>query len=232
MRCVVLLSGGIDSSTCLAIARSMGYECHAMTVLYGQRHSREVRSAEAVSRSLGAVEHRVIELPTGTLDGSSLTGGSEVPRDRDIDEVRDIPSTYVPARNLLFLSMAVSWAEVIDADAVFIGATSIDYSGYPDCRPEFLRSFQRTSELATKRGAEGRPIKIMAPLLKMSKGEIIKKGRELGLDLGMTWSCYSGGERPCMACDSCLFRAKGFAEAGMTDPLLVGRGPVDDERGR
>lgn len=220
LRCVVLLSGGIDSSTTLAIARSEGYDCTALTLLYGQRHEREVESARKVARSLGVTDHRIAELPALLFRGSALTGGDDVPLDRDIGSISDIPATYVPARNLVFLSMAVGLAESIDADAVFIGATAVDYSGYPDCRREFFSSLQRTVDLGTKRGVEGNPIRIMTPLLDMTKDQIIKKGAQLGLDHSLTWSCYSGGERPCMRCDSCSFRQKGFELAGMRDPLL------------
>jgi len=220
LRCVVLLSGGIDSSTTLAMARNEGYTCTALTILYGQRHDREVRGARMVAASLGVKDHRTVELPPQLFQGSALTGVGEVPLDRDVSSKEDIPSTYVPARNLVFLSMAASLAESMDADAIFIGATAVDYSGYPDCRKEFLDSFQRTVDLATKRGVEGRPIVVRAPLLDMTKEQIISKGVELGLDLSLTWSCYSGGERPCMRCDSCLFRAKGFELAGIGYPLL------------
>jgi 7-cyano-7-deazaguanine synthase len=219
MKAVVLLSGGLDSSTTMAIAIDMGYEVHAITILYGQTHRREVDSARMVASSLGAVEHLVVEIPVGTFSKSALTGDREIPLDRDISIMDDIPDTYVPARNLVFLSIASSWAEAIDADAVFIGATSVDYSGYPDCRPEFINSFEDTLRLATRRGIEGDPIRIIAPLLEMKKDEIITRGYELGVDHSLTWSCYSGGEKACGRCDSCLFRLKGFEEAGLRDPL-------------
>lgn len=220
LRCIVLLSGGIDSSTTLAIARSEGYTCTALTFLYGQRHAREVRSARMVAASLGVKDHRMVELPSSIFHGSALTGSGDVPFDREVSSLDGIPSTYVPARNLIFLSLAVALAESMDADAIFIGATAVDYSGYPDCRREFLESFQSTMDLATKRGVEGRHIRIIAPLLDMTKEQIISKGAGLGLDLSLTWSCYSGGDRPCMRCDSCLFRQKGFELAGIKDPLL------------
>ncbi|MGA1819854.1 MAG: 7-cyano-7-deazaguanine synthase QueC [Thermoplasmatota archaeon] len=216
---MVLLSGGIDSSTTLAIARSMGYECHALTLLYGQTHEKEIISAREVAASLGAAEHRVLELPSGMFSRSALTGDMEIPFDRNVDHPDGIPATYVPARNLIFLSIASGCAEVLDADAVFIGATAVDYSGYPDCRPEFMSSFEQTVNLATKRGVEGRPIRVIAPLLDMKKHQIISKGIELGLDLSLTWSCYSGGKKACGRCDSCLYRLKGFAEAGIDDPI-------------
>ncbi|MGA1872433.1 MAG: 7-cyano-7-deazaguanine synthase QueC, partial [Thermoplasmatota archaeon] len=219
MKAVVLLSGGIDSSTTLAIARSEGYECFALTLLYGQIHSREILSARNVASSQEVVEHRIMELPEGMFSGSALTGDMDIPMERDLEDQDDIPVTYVPARNLIFLSMASGWAEAIDAEAVFIGATAMDYSGYPDCRPEFIRSFQKTMDLGTRRGVEGRPIRIIAPLLHMDKAEIIGKGSELGLDLSLTWSCYRGGDRACGKCDSCRYRLKGFSKAGMKDPI-------------
>ncbi|MFO8050546.1 MAG: 7-cyano-7-deazaguanine synthase QueC [Thermoplasmatota archaeon] len=224
MKAVVLLSGGLDSSTTLAIAEDRGYDVHALTVAYGQRHEREIRSAEKVAGSFGVVEHRTIELPEGMLSGSSLTDGEPVPKDSSMKDEGDIPTTYVPARNLVFLSMALSWAEALDADAVFIGATAVDYSGYPDCRPEFIRSFERTAELGTKRGVEGRPIQIIAPLIDLKKSQIIRIGKELGLDHGLTWSCYEGGEKACGRCDSCLYRKKGFREAGIEDPIEYQKG--------
>jgi len=219
LKAVVLLSGGVDSSTTLAVARSQGYECYALTLLYGQTHEKEISSAKRVAESLGVLEHRVMELPHGMFSRSALTGDLEIPVDRDIDGAEGIPDTYVPARNLIFLSIASGWAEVLDSDAVFIGATALDYSGYPDCRPEFIGSFERTVNLATKRGVEGRPIKVIAPLLDMKKHQIISKGMELGLDLSLTWSCYKGGDKACGRCDSCKFRLKGFADIGMKDPI-------------
>jgi len=219
LKAVVLLSGGIDSSTTLAIAKSEGYDLYAMTIFYGQTHDREIEAAKNVAKDIGVKEHRTIEFPKGVFKGSALTGDSEIPLDRDPLHLDDIPATYVPAWYLKFLSMASGWAEVIGADAVFIGATALDYSGYPDCRPEFIGSFEMTVNLATKRGVEGDPIKIMAPLIDMTKAQIISKGIELGLDYGSTWSCYSGGERACGRCDSCLYRLKGFQEAGSEDPI-------------
>ncbi|MBN1538560.1 MAG: 7-cyano-7-deazaguanine synthase QueC [Candidatus Thermoplasmatota archaeon] len=219
MRAVVLLSGGIDSSTTLAIARSMGYDVHALTISYGQTHKREVGSARKVASSFGVNDHKVLELPEGLFSGSALLGDTDIPVDREIGTVKDIPNTYVPARNLIFLSIASGWAEALDADAVFIGATAMDYSGYPDCRPEFIRSFQRTLDLATRKGASGGTIKVIAPLLNMSKDRIIARGIELGLDLSLTWSCYKGDARACGRCDSCLYRLKGFSKLGMDDPI-------------
>ena len=218
-KAVVLLSGGLDSSTVMAIAKHMGYDVYGLTLIYGQRHVKEIESARKVADHLGASEHRVIELPKGLFSGSSLTYDSEIPMNNDIEELSGIPSTYVPARNLVFLSIAVSWAEAIDADAVFIGVTAVDYSGYPDCRPEFIESFRRTSGLATKKGVNGTPIGIITPIIEMSKSEIIRKAVDLGLDLGLTWSCYSGGEKACGRCDTCQYRLKGFREAGLEDPI-------------
>ncbi len=219
VKAVVLLSGGIDSSTTLAIARDQGYECYTMTILYGQTHKKEVISARAVSTSQGVTEHRVIELPRGMFSGSALTGEMKIPLNRDIGTAHDIPDTYVPARNLVFLSIASSWAEVLGADAVFIGVTALDYSGYPDCRPEFIHSFKNTVNLATRIGVEGNGLEIRTPLIDLKKNEIILKGKELGLDLSLTWSCYSGRDKACGKCDSCLYRLKGFKEAGLEDPI-------------
>ncbi len=218
-KAVVLLSGGLDSSTVMAMAKDMGYKLYGLTIIYGQRHIREIESARRVAQALGTVEHRIMELPKGLFSGSALTFDSEVPLDNDIEESDEIPSTYVPARNLVFLSMAISWAEALDADAVFIGVTAVDYSGYPDCRPEFIASFRKTSELATKKGMSGEPIDIISPIIDMNKSQIILKAEELGFDLGLTWSCYSGGEKPCGRCDTCLYRLKGFREAGLKDPV-------------
>jgi 7-cyano-7-deazaguanine synthase len=190
-----------------------------LTILYGQTHGKEIGAAREVARSLGVVEHRIMELPEKMLSGSSLTGEGMIPLDRDPEEMISIPSTYVPARNLIFLSIASGWAEVLNADSVFIGATAVDYSGYPDCRPEFMDSFEQTVNLATKRGIEGDPIRIIAPLLNMTKAQIIGKGLELKLDYGLTWSCYTGGEKACGRCDSCIHRLKGFELNGIDDPI-------------
>jgi 7-cyano-7-deazaguanine synthase len=225
-KAVVLLSGGVDSSTAAAIARSAGFSpLYALSFLYGQRHSRELDSARAVSRSLGLEKHLVIKFDLGEIGGSALTGAFEVPKG-DIPRTGEIPVTYVPARNTIFLSFALSWAEVLGAPDIFIGANINDYSGYPDCRPEYLRAFENMANLATKISVEGKfKFKINAPLIKMTKAEIIKKGAALGLDYGLTWSCYDPlpEGKPCLRCDSCLYRAKGFKEAGMEDPLLKGR---------
>ncbi|MDG6224377.1 MAG: 7-cyano-7-deazaguanine synthase QueC [Candidatus Thermoplasmatota archaeon] len=222
MRAVVLLSGGIDSSTTLAVARYRGYDPCCLTILYGQKHSREIESAKSIARHLGASDHVIMELPVQLFSCSSLTMKGDIPQRMGPDEVPGegaIPNTYVPGRNLVFLSLACSWAESIGAKAVFIGATSVDYSGYPDCRREFLESFERTAALATRIGTEGAPIRIEAPLLEMDKAAIIKLGYELGVDLSLTWSCYRGGKKACGRCDSCMYRLKGFKEASLNDPI-------------
>jgi 7-cyano-7-deazaguanine synthase len=218
-KAVVLLSGGLDSSTVMAIAKEMGYVLHALTLIYGQRHVKEIESAKKIARSLNIEEHRISELPAGLFSGSALTYDSEVPLSDGVEIGVTIPATYVPARNLVFLSIAVSMAEAIGAEAVFIGVTAIDYSGYPDCRPQFINSFERTSGLATKCGVEGKPIKIMTPIIDMNKAQIIEKAMETGLDLSLTWSCYSGGDKACGKCDTCHYRLKGFKEAGLKDPI-------------
>ncbi len=218
MRAVVLLSGGLDSATTLAIAIHRGYEVHALSFDYGQRHSRELESARKIA-SYYNVPHKILKVDLRQIGGSALTEDIEVP-EREIEEIKnEIPSTYVPARNTILLSFALAYAEVIDADAIFYGANAIDYSGYPDCRPEYVEAFERLANLGTKRGVEGRPIKIEAPLIHMTKAEIIKKGMELGVPYELTWSCYRGGEKACGRCDSCLLRLKGFMEAGYEDPL-------------
>lgn len=219
----MLLSGGIDSATTLAIARSEGRECSALTVDYGQRHSREVAGARRVAKSLGVTRHSCLELDLGPLALSALTGASEVPRDRPLDEIgKGIPSTYVPARNTILLALGLAWAESLGAGEVFVGTNVQDYSGYPDCRPEYLAAFEEVARLGTRRGVSGAdPFRIRAPLGDWSKAMIIRKGADLGVDFSLTWSCYAPTPegRPCDGCDSCQIRAKGFAEAGMKDPL-------------
>jgi len=218
MRAVVLLSGGLDSSTVLAMALDMGYEVYALSFDYGQRHLKELKSAKKIAEYY-KVPHKIIRIDLRQIGGSALTDDVEVP-ERGIEEIKDeIPITYVPARNTILLSYALAYAEVIDADAIFYGANAIDYSGYPDCRPEYVEAFEHMANLGTKRGAEGRPIKIIAPIIHMTKAEIIKKGMELGVPYELTWSCYRGGEKACGRCDSCLLRLKGFMEAGYEDPL-------------
>jgi 7-cyano-7-deazaguanine synthase len=220
---VVLLSGGLDSATTLAIARSQGYEIYALSFAYGQRHSRELDSASQVAAALGAKNHLVLTLDLRAIGGSALTGDLAVPKSRTAGEIAvGIPVTYVPARNTIFLAHALAWAEVLGAEDVFLGANAVDYSGYPDCRPEYLQAFERLADLATKAGVEGKSrFRIHAPLIRMTKAEIIRTGHALGVDFSLTWSCYepTADGRPCGLCDSCTLRKKGFAEAGLTDPL-------------
>jgi 7-cyano-7-deazaguanine synthase len=220
-RAVVLLSGGLDSSTTLAWAKAQGYECYALSFDYQQRHRRELQAAQATARALGAKEHLLIRFDLRGIGGSALTTQEPVPKGQAPRE--GIPPTYVPARNTIFLAFALAWAEVLGAEDIFIGANAVDYSGYPDCRPQFLEAFQHLANLATREAVQGRMhFRVQAPLLSLSKADIIRKAVELGLDLALTWSCYDPTPegRPCGACDSCLFRAKGFREAGLQDPLL------------
>jgi 7-cyano-7-deazaguanine synthase len=221
---VVLLSGGLDSSTVLSVATWEGWRCHALTVSYGQTHEAELLAAERVAESMGAVEHKVLEVDLRAFGGSSLVGDGGIPHGRSPDETaRGIPSTYVPARNTVLLSLALAWAESLGADAIFIGINALDYSGYPDCRPDFLRAFEEVARVGTKKGVEGKPIRIRAPLMNKSKAEIIRWGEALGVDYGLTHSCYDPGPsgEPCGDCDSCTLRAKGFEEAGVPDPLAA-----------
>lgn len=222
MRAVVLLSGGLDSYTAAAIARAQRFALFALTIHYGQRHAREVEAARAVARALGAERHLELEVDLRAIGGSSLTSDAAVPRERDLDST-EIPSTYVPARNTIFLSLALGWAEVLDARDIVIGVNALDYSGYPDCRPEFIGAFERLANLATKAGVEGASFRVHTPLMTLGKADIIRRGLELGLDYGLTHSCYdpSPDGRPCGACDSCVLRAKGFREAGVPDPVLL-----------
>jgi 7-cyano-7-deazaguanine synthase len=215
---VVLLSGGLDSYTAAAIAKSDGFGLHALTVRYGQRHALEIACARRVASALGVARHVEIDVDLAAFGGSSLTSAEPVPKDRAIDT--SIPSTYVPARNTVFLGLALGWAEVLGAQDIFIGVNALDYSGYPDCRPDFIAAFERLASLATAKGVQGEPFRIHAPLQMMSKGQIIRRGIELGLDYGLTLSCYDPGpdSRPCRHCDSCTLRAAGFAEAGVADP--------------
>ena len=217
---VVLLSGGLDSYTAAAILQRDGFDVCALTVLYGQRHVREIESARGVADDLGVRQRLEVRVDLAAIGGSALTTDSPVPKDRTMDAAV-IPSTYVPARNTVFLSLALAWAEVLDARDIAIGANALDYSGYPDCRPDYLEAFERLAALATRAGVEGGRFRIHAPLLHMSKAEIIRTGLSLGLDYGLTHSCYDpdAAGRPCGRCDSCVLRAKGFAEAGVVDPL-------------
>ena len=219
---VVLLSGGLDSYTAAAIVRAQGYRLFALTLRYGQRHAHELESARAVAAALGVARHVELDVDLSIFGGSSLTTDTPVPKDRPIDPT-EIPSTYVPARNTVFLALSLAWAETLGAEDLVIGVNAVDYSGYPDCRPEFLAAFERLASLATAQGVQGGACRIHAPLLTLTKAEIIRKGLELGLDYGLTHSCYDPGPsgRPCSRCDSCALRAAGFAAAGVPDPLLL-----------
>ncbi|PYK12777.1 MAG: 7-cyano-7-deazaguanine synthase QueC [Verrucomicrobia bacterium] len=219
---VVLLSGGIDSTTTLAIALAEGYEAYALSFDYGQRHQIETQAARRAADSLGAKKHRIAKIDLRVFGGSALTGDIDVPKQRSETEIADgIPVTYVPARNTIFLAYALGWAEVIQAADIFLGVNAIDYSGYPDCRPEFIEAFQTVANVGTKAGVEGRRFQIHTPLIKFSKAEIIRKAVELGVDLSLTHSCDdpSPDGFACGECDSCLLRLKGFREAGMKDPI-------------
>lgn len=218
---VVLLSGGLDSYTAAAIARADGFELHALTVSYGQRHARELKASREVARALGVARHLELAIDLRAIGGSSLTSDADVPRDRDLG-AHEIPSTYVPARNTIFLSLALGWAEVLDARDLVIGVNALDYSGYPDCRPEFIAAFEALASVATRAGVEGARFRVHTPLIRLTKAEIIRRGLALGLDYGLTHSCYDPAPdgRPCGACDSCVLRARGFADAGVADPLL------------
>lgn len=216
-KAVILLSGGLDSATVVAMAKADGYACYSMSFDYGQRHRAELQAAERVAQHLGVVEHKVIGMNLNGIGGSALTD-SRIAVPEELGE--GIPVTYVPARNTLFLSLALGWAEVLGARDIFIGVNAVDYSGYPDCRPEFVEAFERLANLATKAGVEGRGFSIHAPLQDLSKGEIIQAGERLGVDYSMTVSCYQADEdgRACGKCDSCRLRAAGFSEAGVPDP--------------
>jgi 7-cyano-7-deazaguanine synthase len=219
---IVLSSGGLDSTTCLAIARDEGFApIFSLSFDYGQRHRHELAAAEKIARAMGAAEHRIIRIDLRQFGKSALTDAIDVPKDRAETEMgQRIPITYVPARNTIFLSFALAWAEVIEARDIFIGVNAIDYSGYPDCRPEFITAFEKTANLATKMTTTGPPLQIHAPLIQMSKAQIIRKGIALGVDYSLTHSCYDPDKsgRACGRCDSCLLRKKGFAEAGVADP--------------
>ena len=219
-KAVILVSGGLDSATVLSMAKNEGYECYALSFDYGQRHSHELLQSKRVSEALGAKQHKIANIDLGVFGGSALTDDSiSIPDQQE----QGIPITYVPARNTVFLSMALGWAEVLGANAIFIGANAVDYSGYPDCRPEYIQSFEVMANLATKQSVEGKPFKILAPLIDLTKAEIIKQGLELGVDYGITSSCYDPQEngQPCGVCDSCRIRAAGFAAAGVVDPLIA-----------
>ena len=223
-RAVVLLSGGLDSATVLAIAKAEGYELYALSFSYGQRHAWELEAAKRVAASIGVAQHRIATIDLRAFGGSALTADIDVPKGRDAEEMsHGIPITYVPARNTIFLSFALAWAEVLGASDIFLGVNALDYSGYPDCRPEFIAAFEKMANLATKAGVEGRQhLKIHTPLIALTKAQIIATGMELGVDYGLTSSCYDPGPTgaPCGQCDSCLLRQKGFRENGIADPIL------------
>ena len=222
-KAVVLLSGGVDSATVLAIALGMGYETFALSFRYGQRHSIELEAAGRVAAHFGVSRHLIVDIDLRLIGGSALTSDLDVPKNRSVDEIdKEIPVTYVPARNTIFLSYALAWAEVLGASDIFIGVNALDYSGYPDCRPEYIEAFERMANLATKAGVEGRQkLKIHAPLLALTKAGIIRKGVDLGVDYSLTHSCYDPSKEgvACGHCDSCLLRLKGFQEAGLRDPV-------------
>jgi len=222
-KAVVLLSGGIDSSTTLALAKSEGLDIYALTIDYGQRHRPELEAAARVAKSMSVREHKVIRIDLRAIGASALTSDVAVPKSRTAHEIaHGIPVTYVPGRNTIFLAIALAWAEAIGAADVFIGATAIDYSGYPDCRPEFIEAFQKLSNIGTKAGVEGRPISIRAPFVSTPKSDIIKTGAALGVDFSLTHSCYDPAHdgKACGKCDSCLLRKKAFAQAGLKDPIV------------
>jgi 7-cyano-7-deazaguanine synthase len=219
-KAIILFSGGLDSTTCLAIAKAQGFQCYTLSFNYGQKHSVEVEHAKRLADFYGVAEHKILSLPIGDLAGSSLTDKKQAVA--DYTGSSDIPNTYVPARNTIFLSFALAWAEVLDAADIIIGANNVDYSGYPDCRPDYLQAFEQVAKLATKRGREGVIFTIHAPLLNMNKAEIIQQGLQLGVDYRKTISCYRADDkgRACGSCDSCVYRKKGFKEANTEDPTL------------
>jgi len=223
LRAIVLLSGGLDSTTTLAIARAAGYECSALSFDYGQRHVRELEAAKQVAAALGAQPHLILRLDLRAIGGSALTADIDVPKGRSEEAIgAGIPITYVPARNTIFLAHALGWAEVQRVEDIFIGVNALDYSGYPDCRPEFIEAFERLANLATQAGVEGRSrFRVHTPLIALSKGQIVARAHELGVNLALTWSCYApeADGRACGLCDSCLLRKKGFAEAHLIDPV-------------
>jgi 7-cyano-7-deazaguanine synthase len=219
---VVLLSGGLDSTTTAAIARQAGFSLYAMTFRYGQRHDLEVAAARRIAAGLDVAQHVIVDIDLRQFGGSALTSDMEVPKSESVSDIgTDIPVTYVPARNTIFLSFALAWAEVIGASDIFIGVNALDYSGYPDCRPEYIAAFEQMARLATKAGVQGRPVSIHAPLIHWTKAQIVRKGLELGVDYALTFSCYDPfpDGRACGRCDACLLRRRGFAENGMVDPV-------------
>jgi 7-cyano-7-deazaguanine synthase len=228
-KAVVLLSGGLDSSTVLAVARSRGFAAHALTVRYGQLHTEELAAARRIARELGAREHLELALDLRTIGGSALTANLAVPKDRSLAEIgTGIPVTYVPARNTVLLSLALAWAEVLGARDLFVGVSAVDSSGYPDCRPEFVAAFEQLAQVATRAGAEGERYRIHAPLMDLTKAATIRLGLSLGVDYGATWTCYAPEPGPvaCGRCDACLLRLQGFAQAGLPDPLPYATAPA------
>ena len=226
-KAVVLLSGGLDSSTTLAIAQQQGFETYALSFRYGQRHDREILAATKIAAYFRVSKHVILDIDLRSFGGSALTDNIPVPKQRGLDAIsNDIPVTYVPARNTIFLSFALAWAEVLEAYDIFIGVNALDYSGYPDCRPEYIEAFSGMANLATKAGVEGKRFSIHTPLISMTKSEIIRKGHSLGVDFSLTTTCYDPSESgaACGACDACVLRLKGFREAGMTDPVLYQNG--------
>lgn len=223
-KAVILLSGGLDSTTVLAMAQAEGYTCHCLSFRYGQRHTQELEAASTIAQSMGAAEHKIAEIDLRLFGGSALTDDMDVPKARSIEEIGEgIPITYVPARNTIFLSFALGWAEVLGASDIFIGVNALDYSGYPDCRPEFIEAYERMANLATAAGTEGRnQFRIHTPLINLTKAQIIQEGLKLGVDYGQTLSCYDPEPdgTPCGTCDACLLRARGFEQAGASDPAL------------
>lgn len=219
---IVLLSGGLDSYTAAAIVKAQGFPLNALTVQYGQRHLHEIESARAVAKALGVERHLELPIDLRGIGGSALTSSDDVPKDRDL-AAPGIPSTYVPARNTIFLSLALAWAEVLGSRDIVLGVNALDYSGYPDCREEFVRAFESLAAVATRAGVEGARFRVHTPLIALSKADIIRRGLDLGLDYGLTHSCYDPrpGGRPCGRCDSCVLRARGFAEAGVVDPVFL-----------
>jgi 7-cyano-7-deazaguanine synthase len=225
-RAIVLLSGGIDSATCAAIARDEGFSLYAMSFRYGQRHAVELEAARRVARNLNVADHRIVDIDLAAFGGSALTAAIDVPKDRSVASMESaIPVTYVPARNTIFLSFALGWAEVTESYDIFIGVNAVDYSGYPDCRPAYIDAYRKMAALATKAGVEGKPVSIHTPLISLTKAEIIQTGTALGLDYGPTHSCYDPTPEglACGRCDSCLLRKKGFEEARVADPTRYGR---------
>ena len=221
MKAVVLVSGGLDSTTCLAMAREKGFDLYALTFNYGQRHDHELNSAKMVVDFFNIQNHSIIDIDLAQFGGSALTDQIDVPKERDLSDMGEIPVTYVPARNTVFLSLALAWAEVLGSFDIFIGVNALDYSGYPDCRPEYISSFEKTANLATKAGVSGSSFRIHTPLIDLTKSEIVKVGMDLGVDYSLTSSCYDPDQdgNPCGLCDACYLRLKGFKEAGIIDPL-------------